>query len=257
MTIEAVEQCLAEFRYGALTAPAGGRLLYRLVLESDAESVLELGFAHGTSTMYMAAALQERGSGSIMTLDRTSALTRRPNIHELSAALSLEGYVTPVLAERSYNWELKKLLEQQWEGSRTVPCFDMCFVDGAHSWYEDGLAFVLVDKLLRDDSWIVFDDVRWTYASSPTLDAEKLESYPEEERDAAQVMAIFDLLVRQHPAYDGFRVLGNYAAAHKVGREGHDGNRDAFDRALTPDVVHELAFGPLGDPRREHLAPRA
>jgi predicted O-methyltransferase YrrM len=251
MTFEAVEACLSEFRFQRLTSPSAGRLLYDLVLRSGAVNVLELGFAHGTSTMYLAAALDELGSGVVTTLDREVALERTPNLHQLAAHLGLEHRVRPLFAARSYNWELKKLVAQRTDEQETRPCFDLCFIDGSHTWYDDGLAFFLVDKLLRENRWIVFDDLYWTAAGSPSADEGKLRLMPPDERESAQVFDVFNLLVRPHPAYGNFRVVGNYAAAYKLLRSGELGDRaDAFDAAASPDLIRELAFSPLRRSRR-------
>jgi hypothetical protein len=36
----------------------------------------------------------------------------------------------------------------------------------AKNWTIDGFPFFLVDKLLRDGGWILFDDFDWTYAAT-------------------------------------------------------------------------------------------
>lgn len=43
--------------------PEQGQIVYDFVKNSDIENILELGFAHGTSTCYMAAALDEKKAG--------------------------------------------------------------------------------------------------------------------------------------------------------------------------------------------------
>ncbi len=53
-----------------------GKKLYDFILASDVVNILELGFAHGNSTCYMAAALEERSEGHILTMDLASARDR-------------------------------------------------------------------------------------------------------------------------------------------------------------------------------------
>src|SRR5258707_1117285 len=76
---------------------------------------------------------------------------------ELLARLGLAGFVDVVHARRSYTWELMRLIESRVVEGRCRPFFDLCFVDGAHTWDTDGLAFFLVEKLLRPGGWVVFD----------------------------------------------------------------------------------------------------
>ena len=53
------------------------------------------------------AILEERGKGHLTTIDLAATThTRSPTIFELLRKLNLEHRVTPVLAHRSYTWEL-------------------------------------------------------------------------------------------------------------------------------------------------------
>jgi predicted O-methyltransferase YrrM len=223
MNLTSLRQTLGELQYPALTSPGEGEKLNRFVLESHVEDILELGFAHGTSTCYMAAALDERGEGRITTIDRESARERDPNLLTVLERTGLAPYVEPVFAATSYNWELMKLIQRQTSGTTTVPCFDFCFLDGAHSWETDGLAFFLVDKLLRPGGWVLFDDVHWTYGSSPALrDSEAIRSMPDEERWTPQMLKVVSLLAMQHPAYTTITIQGNWAWVGKAGEHGRE-----------------------------------
>ena len=51
-----------------------GSILYKMILEKDIEDILELGRAHGIGSCYMAAALHEKGKGSVLTIDNKHAL---------------------------------------------------------------------------------------------------------------------------------------------------------------------------------------
>jgi predicted O-methyltransferase YrrM len=221
MELDRLKELLAELRYPALTSPDEGRKLYEFVLESGTSDILELGFAHGTSSCYMAAALEERGTGCVRTIDRVSTREREPNILTLLEHTGLGDYVEPVFANTSYNWELMKLIQAQTTGQATEPCFDFCFIDGAHTWETDGLAFFLVDKLLRPGGWILFDDVHWSYGNSAALrDTDKVRSMPEDERVTPQVMRVLSLLALQHPSYPEFHIRGNWAWVGKVEADG-------------------------------------
>ncbi|MGH8903216.1 MAG: class I SAM-dependent methyltransferase [Egibacteraceae bacterium] len=183
--------------------------------------MLELGFAHGVSTCYLAAAVAANGGGSVLTFDNRTALVRSPSIAELLDHLELEAFVTPVFAERSYTWELMKLIEIHTRAGMCRPAFDFCFIDGAHSWEVDGFAFFLVEKLLLPGSWMLFDDLDWTFATSPALGhTAMVRSMPIAERVTPQIGRVFDLLVRQHSNVDEFRMDGSWGWAHK--RQHHE-----------------------------------
>ena len=189
------------------------RQMTRLILENKSAAILELGFRHGVSSCYIAAALDELGRGHLTTVDRVAARNLTPNIDGLLGQLGLSRYVTPFFEPSSYTWRLMKMLEET-----PQPRFDFCFIDGAHNWATDGFAFLLVDRMLAPGAMIVFDDLNWTYADSPTLrNSEMVRAMPEEERTCPQVRKIFELLVKTHPAYGEFHETKSWAIARKIG----------------------------------------
>ena len=101
----------------------------------------------------------------------------------------------------SYNWSLMRVLAEH-GGS----AFDYVFLDGAHTWAHDALAFTLADRLLAPGGYIDFDDYRWSLRASPSMnpaafpDVERL--YTDEQIDARQVELVVDLLVRPDDRYD-------------------------------------------------------
>ena len=234
MDFDSIESRIGGVGGRAATSPRAGRLLFEFVRGSGARQILELGFAHGNSTCYLAGALDETGAGSILTIDRETARARDPDIHTLLQRTGLQRYVRPVFAHTSYNWELMRLIQGQRDGHTTMPLFDFVFIDGAHSWEVDGLAFFLADKLLRPGGWVLFDDVHWTMGASPTLrNTERVRALSEEERQTPQVMRVFSLLTMQHPDYTGFTVRGNWAWSYKRPRPGQSA-------ALSGSAVQEL-----------------
>jgi predicted O-methyltransferase YrrM len=182
------------------------------ILGNDLQRILELGFCHGVSTCYFAAALDKLGGGHITTIDLESARNESPNIELLLNDLNLKKYVTVFYEPTSYVWRLMIMLEKD-----PLPQFDLCYIDGAHNWFTDGFAFLLVDNLLRPGGWIVFDDLDWTYGTSPSLrNSTLVKNMPHDEKITAQVRKVYELLVKTHPAYDNFLVKNGRAFAHKA-----------------------------------------
>ena len=178
------------------TQPREGRELYDFILRNAVQSILEIGFHHGVSTCYMAAALHEQGRGHIITLDQFGSRDKDPNLPELLAEFGLSDYVTPVFAERSYTWELYKLL-----AADPRPTFDFCFHDADHTWDTTSLAFFCMDKMLRPDGWMLFDDYGFTIEGSKSAMRQKRGKWPREERQTPAVAEVFRLLVAEHGDY--------------------------------------------------------
>jgi predicted O-methyltransferase YrrM len=199
-----------------------------LIVDSDAREVLELGCGHGVSTAYIAVALSAT-NGSLVTIDLDAARQRKPNVEELLERVQQRERVTVHYEPTCYTWRLMKLLEEE-----PRPRFDLCYIDGAHSWFVDGLAFFLVDRLLKPGGWIVFDDLDWTFAGSSTLaDRDDIRRMPDDERTQPQVRKIYELLVKPHPSYSNFRVEDGWALAQKL----HDASSAA---AATPIRVETI-----------------
>jgi predicted O-methyltransferase YrrM len=101
----------------------------------------------------------------------------------------------------SYNWSLMAVLAEHPE-----PVFDYVFIDGAHTWAHDALAFLLADRLLVRGGYIDFDDYGWTLASSPSMNPvafPELEAlYTDQQITTPQVALVVDLLVRRDERYE-------------------------------------------------------
>lgn len=198
------------------TPSEDGKVLYNFVLENKISNILELGFQHGVSTNYFAAALDELGSGKILTIDREIARNENPNIFELSKKTALDKYIDIKFATTSYIWELRKLIKHNLQNPKEAKLFDFCFLDGAHSFETDGFAFYLVDKLLKDGGIILFDDINWSYASSPTLkDTEFVKQMSDDERKAEQINDVIELLVATNPNYEILEIRNRWAWVQK------------------------------------------
>jgi predicted O-methyltransferase YrrM len=203
-----------------------------LVREHELTDILELGFSQGVSTCYFAGALEDLGRGRVTTIDLEIARGFEPNIEQLLERTGLRQLVEVHYEPTSYNWRLMKMLEED-----PSPRFDLCYLDGAHDWYVDGLAFFLVDRLLRPGGWIVFDDLEWTYAGSPSM-REHTKGMPEEELTTPQVRKVYELLVRTHPAYGEFRTESGWAFARKAATAA------AGPREIVTEVVeHRYGLG--------------
>jgi predicted O-methyltransferase YrrM len=198
------ERVRAQFDALAYMRHPQATLMRDLIIASDARDILEIGFYHGKSSAYFAAILEDLGRGHLVTIDRQSARNREPNIERVLSTLGLAHRVTPVFAERSYTWELGKMVR-----AMPRPQFDLCYFDGGHTWDGTGFGFVLVDMLLRPGGWIVFDDLKWTMEAAMRNGAKVPRHWracSEDERAAPGVKLVFDLLV-PHLGYTDTRTI--------------------------------------------------
>lgn len=198
---------------GYLTPERGERLL-ELMFAHSTRAVLEIGHAHGASTAYLAAGLQALGvdeRGALVTIDLKQASALEPRVEDFLADLGALDLTAIYREANCASWRLMKMLETD-----ATPRFDLCFIDGAHTWSTDGFIFFLIDRLLRPGGWVVFDDLNWTVAASPTAhNTPTALALTEEERTTPQIRKVYELLVKTHPGYDEFRIDGEWALARK------------------------------------------
>ena len=188
--------------------PQFGRRVYDHVRETRPGRILELGTAHGVSAAYMAAALEANGEGELTTVDHGAA-DYDPPPEEVLRRAGLAHRVKIVRRHSSYNWYLKEEIEGASDAQGNCePVYDFCYLDGSKNWNVDGLAVVLIEKLLRPDGWLLMDDLEWTYESNqwivPAGDGRPLGPLSESELTKPHLRAVFQLLVKQHPSFTRF-----------------------------------------------------
>ncbi len=190
-------------------SPDQGRVVFEHVRATRPREVLELGTAHGVGSAYMAAALEANGAGRLTTVDFQGA-SYSPSPEEVLARAEVAHRVEVVRAYSSYTWWLKEQVGAASDPAGNVtPRFDFVYLDGAKNWTIDGLAVVLVEKLLRPGGWLLMDDLDWTYAQDPRREATDgivHRELSEPERTQPHLRAVFELIVAQHPSFTELRV---------------------------------------------------
>lgn len=193
-------------------SPELGRRVYEHIRASRPEQALELGSAHGVSAAYVAAAMEANGVGHLKTVDHGAAAFE-PSPQEVLARAGLAHRVTIVKAHSSYNWVLKEEVERASDDAgNCTPVYDFVYLDGCKNFSVDGLAVVLVEKLLRPQGWLLMDDLNWIYeenrwlapALAPDGNATPFGPLSESERSEPHLLAVFELLVKQNPSFTRF-----------------------------------------------------
>jgi predicted O-methyltransferase YrrM len=213
---------------GGGTTPDRGEELYRFVRERRCTRCLELGFYQGVGTTYIAAALEANGAGEVTSVDIPAALEHSPGAEELVTRAGLGHRVDFVIDPDSYVWFLRRRLREQLRDTRIEPLYDFVFLDGAHTWQVDALAFACLDKLLVPGGWILFDDLDWA-PFEPGYDV------PEDTRNLAHVREIWDLLVTTNPTYDELRTDGSWGWARKS-----ESGQPEIRTVVTHDLIEQL-----------------
>jgi predicted O-methyltransferase YrrM len=194
----ALEIDLAYPRSGLAVEGANARTLESFK-QSGAGVYAELGVYEGDTALAIAEQLGGRGELHLFDYDDTVAAA--------AARLRAAGHENVVAHGNSrklldsYNWSLMELLRE-----RGGPFLEYVFLDGAHTWGVDALAFLLIDRLLVPGGYIEFDDYHWTIARSPSMNPDVFPAsarlYTPEQIEQAQVALVVDVIVRPDSRYE-------------------------------------------------------
>ncbi len=212
---------------GGGTSPVHGAEIHDFVRTNRFVNCLELGFAWGVGAVYTASALEANGEGRLTSVDMPFEEKRAVVGKELLERGGLAPRVEVVLEEGGYNWFLHRKLKEQAREGYIEPLYDFAFLDGAHTWLEDGLALLLVERLLKPGGWVHLDDLGWL--------PEIRTDYPEHQRTFSHVQDIWDLLVVRNPQFDEMRSDGDTAWARKSS-DGGAGTRIVYKQDLLGSI---------------------
>jgi predicted O-methyltransferase YrrM len=155
----------------------------------------EFGVGIGATTLEVAKILNN--SGEIHVFDF------HENVQELRNDLYTRGF-TNVFPHGntskywdSYHWNVSKLL-QAGQDER----FDLIYIDGAHTYLHDALAFFMCDRLLKVGGIMIFDDWNWRYADSQYMKDIRHLYMTDEQISANQIGMFIRELVETHIGYE-------------------------------------------------------
>jgi len=168
------------------------------IRQSHCQVLAEVGIAMGDTSEAFARHLN--GRGQLHLFDYSEKVNCVQKRLESLGFTNIVSHGNSHRTYDSYNWNLMKLLQTHQQG-----IFDYVYLDGAHTWHHDALAFVLIDQLLKNGGFVEFDDYNWNHRRSstvnPTICPATVEGFTEEQIDTHQVALVVDLLVKRDGRY--------------------------------------------------------
>lgn len=217
-------------------------VLHEFVRRAKPAQVLEFGVAYGKSACFIADAMRDNGVGHVTGLDFDVIHKNCPSPIQSLESCGLSDRATVVASYYSYTWELIEILKASLTDEGYRPKYDFVFIDGAHTWGVDGLAFLLIDKLVRPGGWVLFDDLGWT------PDAGRLVPKSKHPRggdpNVAQVDLIWDLLVLPDKSYGDRFIDGTWGWVQKRPEGGPDDSEQKADLAMLESIYEWVESDP-------------
>lgn len=192
--------------FGSGISNAAGKLIGDLVLAHGVKSVLEIGLANGFSTLFILDALEQGGGGSLISLDpyqyrdwKGAGLKR---VEEAGCSCA------HVFIER-FSWQA---LPEMINDNKYV---DLAFIDGSHSFDNAFVDFYLIDRLLKNEGLLVFDDVGWA-------GVERVVHYAVVNRDYEILLTLPRQRPRRERLLHPVKVVGSYLGRTHRSPRGED-----------------------------------
>ena len=98
----------------------------------------------------------------------------------------------------SYNWNLSKLVFKMREHNKTG-LFDAVYLDGAHTFFHDGLAVCLLKELIKDGGFLVLDDLYWSFVSAKI---DRTGHLTKEQMNDYQILRVQELFLTPDPNWE-------------------------------------------------------
>jgi hypothetical protein len=157
--------------------------------------VAEIGIGIGATTQELARIMDN--GGELHLYDFHAKLAEVIGDLKARGYHNVVGFGNTTKYWDSYNWSLMKQVH-----AHRSPIYDYIYLDGAHMFLHDGLAFVLCDRLLKPGGFIDFDDYFWSLSRSKWMADTRHDYLTDEQIDAQQVKLVIETLVEPDPRYE-------------------------------------------------------
>ena len=130
--------------------------------------IAEIGVDRGATTREVAKLLRP---GDIYDLFDREDCTLFKNLQSLvnSSQCEINIHSNSRKLFDSYAWSLSKISFEAMSKAPGVGVWDAIYLDGAHTFSVDAPATCVLKEMVKTSGYLIFDDVKWSLASSPTM----------------------------------------------------------------------------------------
>ncbi|MEI8405173.1 MAG: class I SAM-dependent methyltransferase [Actinomycetes bacterium] len=240
VSIEQVDERVHDVPYMQLEQAKILQELWETCPEGD---ILELGFAHGKGSAFLGALASARG-GQATCVDNPTARHRDPSAPDVVKAAGVDDAVDLVFAEDGYLWWMKQQLE-----AGNAQRFSLIYLDGAHDWFIDGFAVLMLSYFLKPGGILVLDDLDWSFSISRAPDiVERVTSMSPDVATQHHIRKVWELLIQPDPSWGELREISNWAIARRLSSIE---DRGAIERIVIRPSPREFLRGAASLVRRK------
>ncbi len=170
--------------------------------QSDSVRICEIGVDRGATTRRVMPLLSAGDTYDLFDLEDCalfSEMDRTPEAH----AFTLNLFRNTRRSLDSYSWSIARLFQHLRAGGEPTMIYDASYLDGAHTFPVDAPTTAVLKEMTKIGGVIVFDDMDWTLAGSPTCNTDTMrQRFTEEQMTAAHVAMTVDVLVRPDTRFE-------------------------------------------------------
>lgn len=101
----------------------------------------------------------------------------------------------------SYNWNLSNIIFQM-RKQKQAGIFDAVYLDGAHTFFHDGLAVCLLKELIKDGGFLILDDLFWRFAGGRYGEKAGPGRLTREQMEDYQILRVQEIFLSNDPNFE-------------------------------------------------------
>lgn len=173
-------------------------LVRKKKLEKRKITIAEVGVGYGTTSVEACKLLDSNDTYECYDFKEvvTDLVGDLKRVSDINCQLIAKGNTHKEFD--SYAWALSKTLMEM-RNNNLNGVYDVVYLDGFHSFFHDGLACCLIKELLKSDGYIIFDDMKWTFEKSrtmnPKISPRTLELFTKEQIEDSQIQRVVNMFM--------------------------------------------------------------
>jgi predicted O-methyltransferase YrrM len=182
-------------------------VLRRLKAECSSLAVAEVGVGIGASTVEFVRVMGGVGTLHLFDFqDVVEQLVEDLNSLDVAQGLHIIPHGNGRQKFNSYAWTLATMAAARRREGVSLELFDFVYLDGAHAFHLDASSCLVLKEMIKPGGYLVFDDMYWTFNSSPVMNPQKKPSirddYSDEQLSIPHVELVVNLFMRTDDRFE-------------------------------------------------------
>lgn len=163
----------------------------------DRITIAEIGVGIGATSVKVAEKLSKEDLYYLFSYEDDVTELRNDLVELPKCEASIYAIGNTTKTYDSYAWSLAKIYQEL----SNKELFDLVYLDGAHTFCHDGLTCCILKRMMKMGGMIIFDDIDWCHAKSPTLNptvnTRTSDNFTDEQIETCQVAMVVNIFMEE------------------------------------------------------------